>query len=146
MISSPETTTAGLANLICCDWLKRIVWHSWYSVAAELEVPCRIEDTMVSRSGFLWNTLLAAVIYCKKDVIRGCPCFDFQHRGQQWTSAYSLFFFPSHSFVVDVWFEERWWMSTWFWGVQITFPRPIILTQELVVWSIPVRTRWVWRN
>lgn len=142
MISSPETTSAGLANLICllwlagthhstfllfkCSWAGGAVQNRWYNgftfwLSVEYFAGC---------STLLWKT-----------VIRACPCFDLQHRGRQWTASHSLFFFPSHSFVVDVWFEEKGWMSAWFWGVQITFYWPIILTQEAAVWSIPVRTR-----
>lgn len=142
MIRSPETTSAGLANLICllwlagthhstfllfkCSWAGGAVQNRWYNgftfwLSVEYFAGC---------STLLWKT-----------VIRACPCFDLQHRGRQWTASHSLFFFPSHSFVVDVWFEEKGWMSAWFWGVQITFYWPIILTQEAVVWSIPVRTR-----
>lgn len=51
---------------VCCDWVECIVWHSCYSAATELEVLSRIQGTMVSRSGFLWNILPGAVICCEK--------------------------------------------------------------------------------
>lgn len=142
MISSPETTSAGLVSLICwlwlggkdhltfllfnCSWAGGSVQNRWHNGLAF----CLSVEYFAGCRNLLW-----------KAVIRARLCFDLQHRGWQWTASHSLFFFPSYSFVVDVWLEETGWMSAWFWGVQITFYWPIIPTQEVAVWSIPVRTR-----
>lgn len=142
MISSPETTSAGSVSLICslwlggkdhstfllfnCSWAGGCVQNRCHNGLAF----CLSVEYFAGCRNLLW-----------KAVIRARLCYDLQHRGRQWTASHSLFFFPSYSFVVDVWLEETGWMSAWFWGVQITFYWPIIPTQEVAVWSIPVRTR-----
>ncbi len=146
MISSPETTAAGFFNLICLLWLAEAHRMTF------LVFSCSWAGGAVSNRRQWFHVLAFCGIFCQLwwSIVKSCnqslSVFWPTAQRAAWTSAYSLFFFLSHSFVVDVWFEERWWMSAWFWGVQITFSWPIILTQEVVVWSIPVRTRWVWRN